>query len=234
VINRVYSTVVRSGDVAVDGGAHKGLHTIPLARLVGSSGEVLAIEALPHLARALSESREVQALGNINVAALAVSEQAGRTTFHWVPEAEGYSGIRKRPYPDEVVPQLIEVDVSTIDTLLFGEKRPVSFIKLDLEGGEFFALRGACETLQTHRPVIVFEFGREATASEWGFSKDDFFDFFHQQRYETRDIFMREFDRDSWSKPETPWYLLGIPSELDHLGLTAVVDQFLRQQLDRS
>lgn len=33
-------------------------------------------------------------------------------------------------------------------------------VKLDLEGGEFFALLGALETLRKHHPVLILEFGR--------------------------------------------------------------------------
>jgi 23S rRNA U2552 (ribose-2'-O)-methylase RlmE/FtsJ len=47
VITALYRGVVREGDLVLDGGAHIGAHTGPLARCVGKSGKVVAVEALP-------------------------------------------------------------------------------------------------------------------------------------------------------------------------------------------
>ena len=59
-------------------------------------------------------------------------------------------------YDAPVVAPIVEID--DLAALLAGG-RPVDFIKLDLEGNEINALRGATKTLQAHRPVIVTEFG---------------------------------------------------------------------------
>src|SRR4051794_7024587 len=46
IIQSFYSKIVSTGDTTLDGGAHTGRHTIPLARLVGNDGLVLAFEPL--------------------------------------------------------------------------------------------------------------------------------------------------------------------------------------------
>src|ERR1700730_8047772 len=48
-----YSQVIRPGDTVIDGAAHTGRHTIPLARLVGAGGLVVASEPLPRAAAKL-------------------------------------------------------------------------------------------------------------------------------------------------------------------------------------
>ncbi|MDR3194822.1 MAG: FkbM family methyltransferase [Tannerella sp.] len=47
-------------------------------------------------------------------------------------------------------PQTVEVD--TIDRIVDGQ--PVTYIKMDVEGAELMALRGAEQTIRAHRPVL--------------------------------------------------------------------------------
>ena len=49
-----------------------------------------------------------------------------------------------------------------IDKAIDSFKQPVSFMKIDIEGCETEALRGARETIMRHRPVIWIEINPEA------------------------------------------------------------------------
>jgi Methyltransferase FkbM domain len=48
----------------------------------------------------------------------------------------------------------------------------VAFIKLDIEGGEFHAMKGGIETIRGSQPVIVFEAGSWSTG-QYGVNADD-------------------------------------------------------------
>ncbi len=186
-----YSKVVRSGDTVVDGGAHTGRHTIPLAVLVGRHGRVLAFEPLPGPAERLRGLLAGTALdGRVRLRSEALAREPGRCSFYVVNNMPEYSGLRRREYvgfqPDHTE---IEVGVTTIDAAVGNSVRPgtVSFVKLDLEGGEFRAFQGAVETLRVHRPSCVFENGLSSSATDYGAS--DFFGFFDRVGYEVYDIF---------------------------------------------
>ena len=58
----------------------------------------------------------------------------------------------------------IRVAVIEIDDLkaLLGQKGTIDFIKLDLEGNEINALRGAVRTMATDRPAMVIELAAQA------------------------------------------------------------------------
>jgi predicted methyltransferase len=46
VLRRVYESVLKPGDVAIDAGAHIGSHTFPMALTVGPEGKVYAFEPI--------------------------------------------------------------------------------------------------------------------------------------------------------------------------------------------
>ena len=62
------------------------------------------------------------------------------------------------------------------------ELPPPDFIKIDVEGAELYALRGAAETLKKHHPKILLEFNRD-TFEAAGYTQQDVLDFLGQFNY---------------------------------------------------
>jgi hypothetical protein len=67
IIRAIYSAILKPGDLAIDCGAHKGLHAMPMSDLVGPSGRVLAIAAIPELADALALRARTDGPTNVEV-----------------------------------------------------------------------------------------------------------------------------------------------------------------------
>jgi FkbM family methyltransferase len=67
---------VSRGDVVVDAGAHYGAYAVPLGRLVGDEGLVLAVEPSSHARTVLARSLELNGLQNVEVLPLGLSESA--------------------------------------------------------------------------------------------------------------------------------------------------------------
>jgi FkbM family methyltransferase len=208
-----YSKVIRRGDAIIDGGAHTGRHTLPIARLVGEAGRVIAFEPLAAAASKLSVLlREARLDGRVQLRPEALASARGRQDFFVVNNMPEFSGLSSRQYvafvPDQV---RIQVDVETIDATVSDAigTRALSFIKLDLEGGEFRALQGAERTLRAHGPCCVFENGLASSAADY--SAEEFFDFFRRVGYELFDILGCEVHESCW--PQTgPWYFVAMPS----------------------
>jgi FkbM family methyltransferase len=166
MIESFYSKVIRPGDTVIDGGAHTGRHTIPLAQLVGAHGVVVAFEPLPSAAERFRQLVEGSGLHQrIQLRKEALARAAGRCSFFVVNNMPELSGLRSRNFVG-FVPGYTEISVNavTIDSVIetFPDCRPISFVKLDLEGGEFRALQGAEKTLRTHGPCCVFENGLQS------------------------------------------------------------------------
>ena len=157
------------GVVAVDCGANIGVATITWARAMGPWGSVLSIEAQPRLFYALCGNI---ALGNwFNVTPIlgAVSEKSGTMAItepdYLMPGSLGSLELRSRESGERGdVGQRIDyaqptTHIPTIAIDDLGLTR-CDFIKMDVEGMEAEALRGARETLRKFRPIVFVERGK--------------------------------------------------------------------------
>lgn len=154
-------SVVGEGDVVFDLGAHIGSFTIPLARRVGEAGDVFAIEPDPVSFDLLQ--RNIRDNGLEAVARPVQLVVAGGEGEAYVTTREagntGATGFRRAASGD--------VTGRTLDgwwgDLAAALDRPtaVDAIKVDVEGMEAEALRGAEWILTTHRPSIMVEVAPE-------------------------------------------------------------------------
>ncbi|MER5178798.1 FkbM family methyltransferase [Streptomyces sp. NPDC002896] len=143
---------VRPGDVVVDVGAHYGSYTLPLARLVGSKGQVFAVEPAEHARSVLTRNIGINQLRNVRLLPVAAGAECGHATLHLHDDRSRASlHVSGEPRPDAQ-----SVKVVKIDDIVPPEHR-VAFIKMDVEGYEPQALRGATRVLTRDRPVVIFE-----------------------------------------------------------------------------
>jgi FkbM family methyltransferase len=151
--------------VFIDAGANQGEFSIAAARIV-PQGKVFAFEPVTRFREKLKENIRLNNFENIHVIPVALGEQEGALPIYDNPEPfydgtkhEGLPSLfvsKTRSFAHEVVP------VRRLDDVLdeLGILR-VDVIKLDIEGAEWIALRGAVNTLARCRPTLILEIGRE-------------------------------------------------------------------------
>jgi FkbM family methyltransferase len=158
---RALSRLVRPGDQVVDVGANVGAQTLPLARLVGPSGRVVAVEPT---ASAFAKLRRNLALN--------AELEARVTAFHgWLGSGEAaappaaYSSwplVRQDGLHRQHLGRLESTDgavATTLDALVAAQALPrVDLIKVDVDGAEPEVLAGGRVLLERHRPVLYLEF----------------------------------------------------------------------------
>ena len=164
----VLRRVLEPDSCCIDVGAHHGAILQEMVRLA-PRGTHLAFEPLPHLAAHLR-----RAFPQVRVHEAAVGDERGTAEFVHVENDPAYSGLRERLYdrPDPVLTR-IPVTVVRLDDVV-PDEQPVRFVKLDIEGGEYHALRGAARTIARARPVIVFEAGPRSTG-QYGVGADEMY-----------------------------------------------------------
>jgi FkbM family methyltransferase len=155
----------RPGDVVLDVGANIGYFTVLLAASVGPSGRVFAYE--PHPSNADLIARSVKENGQeavVTVRRVAVGQSEGELELAFVPEERATNSGGAFLLAAGMAPprghRTTRVPVVALDQ----EELPgrVTLIKIDIEGGEPQALRGARRLLARDRPKVLAEINANA------------------------------------------------------------------------
>lgn len=171
--------------VLVDAGANIGLFTVFAARRV-KSGKVIAFEPVPSMARWLDENISLNRLQNVVTVPCGLSDSEGVLPIYEIASShEGLSTL----YPGALQQAAVtEVPVKRLDDLFgsYGTDR-LDFIKIDIEGGELPALRGAAACIRNHRPAVMVEINQGTYASA-GYTPADVYAFFRSLNYRPYEI----------------------------------------------
>lgn len=188
LLRRFYLGFLKPGDTAIDVGAFKGTHTLPIANAIRGPGAALhALEANPAMAAALRPRLATHDYAFVTLHEVAAGAEDGEAGFVVALDSPGYSGLQQREYDQpNMRTERITVRRVRLDSLL-PDLPALAFIKLDIEGGEFDALRGAAAMVDRHRPAISFEFGHRSYDA-YGVDPGDAFDWFAARRYMIFDI----------------------------------------------
>jgi FkbM family methyltransferase len=154
------SNVLRPGDCFVDAGANIGFYSVMAASKVGLGGRVIAVEMMPDTAAILRKHARLNGASQIEVVETALLDRAGgHVTAHVIDGKFGQASIS-----GSGIGRAVNVEASTIDDVL--RNVPViRLLKMDLEGAEELALRGAQESLERIGAVIFERWTRETNVS---------------------------------------------------------------------
>ncbi len=154
---------LRKGDVVLDLGANIGYYVLMEAGLVGTAGHIYAIEPLPSNVELLRKNVSLNNLqGMVEVFQMGGSNKTG-TEKIYVSEKSNLSTFYPTNYSESsnitsVVSPTIEVRTTTIPDFVSGRK-PVDFIRMDIEGYEVEVFEGMMPMLKDRNfsPKILFE-----------------------------------------------------------------------------
>lgn len=139
------------GSVFLDVGANVGYYSILASGRVGKDGHVHAFEIDPRPLRCLRKNANSCTNRNLTIHERAVSDRVGTGVL--IAELDcGHSAVKQDGIGMRV--QTVSLDY-WIDQP--GAPNRIDVIKLDIEGGEIFALEGARRLIEKFRPLIVCE-----------------------------------------------------------------------------
>jgi FkbM family methyltransferase len=158
---RFLKATVRPGDAVLDVGTFLGVFALLEARWSGAAGRVIGFEPTPssaatarrHLAWNGPEG------GRVQLIEAAVSDRASRATFHQY-DAHAMPYVNSLAAAADTDAQAVQHDVKvvTIDDVCRELGLTPSLIRMDVQGAELHALRGARETIRSAgRLTLVVE-----------------------------------------------------------------------------
>lgn len=160
----VFLSLVHDGDVVIEVGAHRGEYTVLLSNIVGPSGHVHAFEPVSSNMKALVETvRRKQHFRNTTLHECAVSDESGPAVMQLPVESSKMGALRRHENCGAWVGDVAteNVRMTTLDDFMAAHNlKKVNLVKLDVEGAELLALKGASDLLSAHQPILYLEFHR--------------------------------------------------------------------------
>jgi FkbM family methyltransferase len=165
IVSEALARLADPGETCIDAGANVGLMSNLLSQTVGSAGRVVCFEPHPLIAATLRRNvalwKEIHGMTNIDVHEAAISSSRGRLPLAVDPQAFAHNkGTATLEQADSA--NSTEVTTVSLDDVFSGS---VGVLKLDVEGHELQALRGAARLLGggSIRDVLFEEHRRPPT-----------------------------------------------------------------------
>lgn len=155
-IQRLFCGLVKPGMTVCDIGANFGQHTVLLSKLVGPTGRVFAIEASLTNVGYIRATIDANDCSNVEIIEQGVWSHKTQLTFSHVDDAEATSFCSNKDNIREIEPnpkcQYQTIEVSSLDDLVDVD---IDFCKIDIEGSELFAIKGAKHLLKQQSPILM-------------------------------------------------------------------------------
>jgi FkbM family methyltransferase len=158
-------TIVSSGDVVVDAGANIGVYSQFLSRCVGATGVVHSFEPSPENFRRLQSA--MRKLPNVRLSQTALGERSGKSQLY----VSDKLNVDHRTYATEGDPRrAVGINMVALDEYFKTGER-VDLIKMDIQGYELHALRGADRVLADNPTakllLEVWPYGLRQAGTNW-------------------------------------------------------------------
>ncbi len=182
-VTRVFSTLLKSGGVMVDIGANIGFHSLFAASL-SPAVSVYAFEPNGDVADQFTESIKKNSLSNIYLYRVGLSDTETERTLYVRDENTGGATLTETVAEiDFRVHHTMVVSLRKLD-LELAEVERVDVIKIDVEGHEYEALKGASQLLETWHPTIIMEFSPAFYEADYSGKSLNFITYLRNYGYE--------------------------------------------------
>lgn len=173
----------KKGDTILDFGAHIGLFAAIASKAVGADGKIYAFEPSPTTNLLLQKTVKINnASGIIRTFQKAVGGSVGKTIF-FVSEGQADNANSLVNYKEDRPFHGIEIEVTTIDAFVKEQGlSKIDFIKIDVEGAEYDALKGAVETFKKFKPKCILAIHPEPVKAK-GDSLEAIYDLVRELNY---------------------------------------------------
>lgn len=187
VSTKVFSQLIRPNSIVFDVGANMGYYTLLFSQLVGQRGHVYAFEPVPATASRLNENLKSNSIlrDRVTVFEMALSDKNAVVEMNVASSINtGASHVVTLGKANDQgciqagVTDVICVSCRTGDSVWKDVGNPeISLIKIDIEGHEYFALKGMEEILTNIKSLTVMVEIRSSYLEAAGTSKEMLFEF---------------------------------------------------------
>ena len=185
----IFINLLTPGALIIDAGANFGHYSLTAAGKVGANGLVIGFEPHPETYAMLSANRRLLPHENFIAVEAGLGALDGTIDLYTdLGNPGGHSNYEwnRRDRDGNARP----VDIVSLDSYLSkrDDDRPVSVIKIDVQGAEMDVLRGAAGTIEGDRPTVLCEVSPDALTGA-GSGVEELLGFFSDRDYRAEVIF---------------------------------------------
>lgn len=171
--------------VALDIGANLGEYTLFMAKRL-PLGRVFSFEPMKDICHLLRENVTLNNFNNVTIFEYGLSDKNQTMFLHEIDDGnEGlgtfYPGAKKSTRAEEILLRSLDQKFPSFDVAR------LDFIKMDVEGAELFALKGAKNTIQKFRPLVMVEISEENYRAA-GYATSDVMNYFNELNYNPHQV----------------------------------------------
>lgn len=163
LIDCICSYIPNTGTI-IDVGGHIGTHAIPYSKR-NPNAVVYTFEPQSYIRNILEQNKILNSADNLTILPFGAGHCERKVHLANDFRSDGYSIEQTVDYTSQTPsnygglgitndPKGEEIHLKTIDSFGFEN---VTYIKIDIEGGETLAVYGARNTIQTYRPILLIE-----------------------------------------------------------------------------
>ena len=183
---------INEGMILLEVGANIGYYALIGARIIGDKGHIYAFEPSPQNIRSLIANVYINGFENIvEVHRKGIADKSSKLTFFLYTKSNLCGFVRRETEGDIRQIGEIIVDVSTIDQFL--GKRKIDYLRMDIEGFEWEAIKGMKKTLRDKEnfPRGMFIEVHSALLQKKGHSAEEFINILTDCGYSVKKSFYR-------------------------------------------
>jgi FkbM family methyltransferase len=158
-VNFIISNLKKDNSIFIDIGCNYGAFSIPISKLKNNL-DIFCFDPSRKSLNKLIENIKLNDLRNIMYFELGIGERTKTVLFN--DNLDNYKNSGS--YQIDNLKEGYKINVDSIDNLI--EKKIIKpkeniFIKIDIEGYEFYALNGLTKTIKNYNVMILFEFSKK-------------------------------------------------------------------------
>lgn len=152
VSTKILQQEIAQGSTIMDIGANIGYYTLMMSRLAGKNGVVYSLEPSPSNFHSLNKNIKLNGYRNIRTYQIGIGDRKGKETMQISHKSNLDSFVLQK---NRKAIGSMEINISALDDFIRNKRKP-DFIKMDVEGYEYNAIKGMKAILKSKKPLKIF------------------------------------------------------------------------------